>query len=146
MTDVFTPIKRSMIMSRIRSRDTTPERRVRDVMHSLRFKFREYESSLPGKPDIALTRRKIALFVHGCFWHQHRGCSRQFLPKSNRNYWIPKLERNVARYKEVRSSLRKMGWQDIVIWECKTKDREKLREELMSTIRGMGDRRTKYGI
>jgi DNA mismatch endonuclease (patch repair protein) len=126
MTDVFTPAKRKQIMTRIRSTNTTPEQRVIKILKQLHQSFRAYDSHLPGKPDIVIKNSKLALFVHGCFWHQHKGCKRNFTPKSNQLYWIPKLARNVERFSEVRKSLAKAGWRSKVIWECQTKDRIRL--------------------
>src|SRR4051812_35260609 len=105
MPDMFTLSKRRQIMSRIRSTDTVPELSVRKALRRLGERFRAYSAHLPGKPDIVLPQRKIALFVHGCFWHQHARCPRKFMPKSNIAYWKPKLGRNVARFREVRRSL-----------------------------------------
>lgn len=146
MADVFAPKKRSLIMSRIRSQDTSPELRVKKAVRGLGLRYRAHMSTLPGKPDIALPRKKIALFVHGCFWHQHRGCSRQFLPKSNRRYWLPKLKRNVERFNEVKALLRKVGWRGIVLWECQTKDSEKLRKRIENLLHDMDARGRRDGI
>ena len=122
MTDMFSPSKRSVIMSRIKSTETSPELIVRGLFKSLGLRFQTYKKSLPGKPDLVFLKHKTVVFVHGCFWHQHPGCSRNFTPKSNKNYWVPKLERNKIRFREVQKLLRKSGWKVIVIWECQTKN------------------------
>lgn len=129
MADVFTLHKRSEIMSRITSRNTSPELAVRKVLSSLKIRYRLHVKDLPGKPDMANKSRKFAIFANGCFWHQHEDCSRSTMPKTNRDYWIPKLKRNVERQKENINLLEKKGWLVVRVWECETKtkqDREKL--------------------
>jgi DNA mismatch endonuclease, patch repair protein len=122
--DIMTPTERSKRMSLIRSKDTQPELLVRRLVHSMGYRYRSHESGLPGKPDIVFKSRQKVIFVHGCFWHLHRGCGRP--PKSKLDYWRPKLERNVARDKLVRGRLRRLGWQQLVVWECELDDRERL--------------------
>jgi DNA mismatch endonuclease (patch repair protein) len=120
MTDTFLPEKRSQIMKRIRSVDTTPEMKVRCFLHNNGLRFRLHSNVLPGKPDIVLRKYKTVIFVHGCFWHQHQAlnCSRSGVPKSNQNYWLPKLQKTVARDKEHKKRLKELGWNVQVIWEC----------------------------
>jgi DNA mismatch endonuclease (patch repair protein) len=130
VTDIFEKQKRSEIMSRIRAYDTKPEMIVRSVLHRAGYRFRLHRASLPGKPDIVLARYCTAIFVHGCFWHQHKGCKRATMPKSNREYWMPKLLRNVERFKEVSYKLTTMGWQVVEIWECETRDLLKLENKI----------------
>lgn len=126
MTDVFKPRKRSEIMSHIRSKHTSPELAVRKTLNKLGFKFRLHVENLPGKPDFANKKEKIAIFVNGCFWHQHKNCKRNSSPRTNISYWLPKLAKNVSRQKLDFRMLRKMEWKVIVIWECQTKDLENL--------------------
>lgn len=126
MSDCFDSKKRSSVMSRIKAKNTKPERVVRSLLHSLGYRFRLHKNSLPGSPDIVLTKYKTVIFVHGCFWHQHEGCSRASLPKTNVDYWIPKLERNKRRFEESKKALEDTGWIVCIIWECETKDIEKL--------------------
>ena len=97
--DVFSPEKRSQVMSRIRSKDTKPEKIIRSILHKLGFRFRINRKDLPGKPDIVLPKCKTVIFVHGCFWHQHEDCKYAVMPKSNTNYWKPKLTKNMDRDK-----------------------------------------------
>ncbi|MEZ0261664.1 MAG: very short patch repair endonuclease, partial [Alphaproteobacteria bacterium] len=85
------------------------------------FRFRLHTRDLPGKPDIILRKHKTIIFVHGCFWHQHKHCIDGKCPSSNKTYWSKKLERNVLRFKTVRRALKKMGWNVIVVWECHAK-------------------------
>src|SRR5690348_2216170 len=97
------PLSKSEIMASIRSRDTRPERVTRSVLHGLGYRFRVHVRDLPGSPDIAVKRRRLAIFVHGCFWHMHRGCRLARLPKRNLAYWEPKLLRNIKRDQERRT-------------------------------------------
>lgn len=126
MTDKLTPERRSANMSRIRSRNTSPEIIVRRLVHGMGYRFRLHVASLPGKPDIVLPRLKSIIEVHGCFWHQHSGCIDSHIPKSHLKYWGPKLERNQLRDKANGRRLRKLGWKVWVVWECETKDPAKL--------------------
>ncbi|WP_345270558.1 very short patch repair endonuclease [Nibrella viscosa] len=121
MGDVHTSEQRSYNMSRIRSKDTNPEIVVRKFLFSMGFRYRLHDSKLPGKPDIILPKYKTAIFVHGCFWHNHEGCKRANLPKSNLDYWIPKIERNKKRDVENQAKLAALGWHIIVIYECQLK-------------------------
>jgi DNA mismatch endonuclease (patch repair protein) len=107
-------------MSRIRGKDTTPEKAVRSLLHRMGYRFRLHGRKLPGRPDVVLARYKTVIFVHGCFWHQHGGCKYCRLPKSNRRYWVNKLLGNHSRDEVHRSALRKLGWRVVVIWECET--------------------------
>lgn len=136
MADVFPKEKRSWVMSRIRGRNTKPEFIVRSALHGAGFRFRIHVSSLPGRPDIVLRKHGAVIFVHGCFWHQHPGCRRAVLPKSNVEYWLPKLERNTKRFQEVRRTLRRLGWKVIVIWECMAKDPGRLLKYIASRLGG----------
>ncbi|MGH9452436.1 MAG: very short patch repair endonuclease [Terriglobia bacterium] len=118
-------------MRLVRSKDTKPELVVRKLLYRLGFRFRIHASYLPGKPDVILTRAKLAIFVHGCFWHRHRkGCRLTRLPKSRLEYWRPKLERNRARDTLNRRKLRRLGWRVAVIWECQISDRDWLERRL----------------
>ena len=94
-----------------------------------------HEASLPGKPDFVFSRLHLALFVHGCFWHQHKNCRRSNLPKSNIEYWSWKLDRNLRRDKKVLRKLRELGWKTAVIWECQTRDTAKLKALLNSKLK-----------
>lgn len=122
MADVLTPQQRSLCMSRIRSKDTSPERIVRGILRELGVRFRSHGKGLPGRPDIVLSSQRTAIFVHGCFWHQH-GCTIGQPPKTNLDYWTPKLARNLRRDGEAKLRLRKLGWTVVTIWECQTRKR-----------------------
>ena len=108
------------MMRRIKSSDTAPELAVRRILHVLGYRFRLHRADLPGKPDIVVPARKCAIFVHGCFWHQH-ACKLGRMPRRNQEYWIPKLSSNVQRDKDVRRQLRALGWRVLAVWECQVK-------------------------
>lgn len=113
--------KRSALMSRIKSKNTKPEMVVRRALHSIGFRYRLHRQDLPGKPDIVLQRYKVVIFVHGCFWHQHKGCKLASSPKSRRHYWLPKLAANVARDRQHVEELEGLGWKCETIWECEAR-------------------------
>jgi DNA mismatch endonuclease (patch repair protein) len=137
MADVHSKEKRSFNMSRIRSKNTKPELTVRRFLFSKGFRFRIHVKELPGKPDIVLPKYRLIIFVQGCFWHNHQNCSRAVLPKSNQDYWRPKLERNISKDLTVKETLEKDGWTIYYIWECslKTKVADKTLEELVRTLK-----------
>lgn len=126
MTDKISAERRSANMSAIRSRSMKPELRVRRTAHMAGHRFRLHRSDLPGKPDLVFVSRKKIIFVHGCFWHQHKYCVDGRIPKSNRGYWKPKLARNIGRDAEHTDTLKAAGWKVLIIWECQTTDERKL--------------------
>lgn len=105
-------------MRRIRSQDTSPEMAVRRLVHRLGYRYRLHAANLPGKPDLVFPGRMKAIFVHGCFWHQHSGCREGRVPSSNTEYWEPKLRRNVERDLKNQKAMHRLGWKTLVIWEC----------------------------
>ena len=113
-------------MSRIRSKSTKPELIVRKMLHNSGIRYRLHTKDLPGKPDLSNKRKNFAIFVNGCFWHQHKGCKRANIPKSNKSYWLPKLNRNVERLNDNIKQLKNLNWKVFTIWECETKDLNKL--------------------
>ena len=113
---------RSWVMSRIHSKNTAPELRVRSVMHRAGYRYRLHVSEMPGKPDIVMPRYRIAMFVNGCFWHRHPGCRHTSTPKTNTEYWQRKFAGNVARDGNAHAVLRQNGWTVLVIWECQTRN------------------------
>jgi len=119
--------ERSYNMSRIRSKGSKPEELVRKYLFAQGFRYRKNVKTLLGKPDIVLHKYKTVVFVNGCFWHGHEGCKGFVLPKSNQDYWIPKIERNKKRDREVGKELTSLGWRVLVIWECQLK--KAVREE-----------------
>ena len=130
MTDVFSKEKRSWIMSRVKGHDTKPEIMVRSVIHRMGFRFRIHRRDLPGNPDIVLPRHGKVIFVHGCFWHGHKHCSRSKRPTTNEEFWNRKLDGNIERDKRFRETLRRMGWKVLVVWECETRKHEALLRKL----------------
>jgi len=134
--DKLTPEQRSANMSQIRSRDSKPEMLVRRLLHSLGYRYALHEKGLPGRPDLVFRRRRKIVFVHGCFWHQHASptCREGRPPKSNDSYWGLKLKRNVERDSATRYALEDAGWNVLTIWECETRDPEKLKDRLTAFL------------
>ncbi len=128
MPDKISKERRSENMRRIRSKDMKPEMVVRSLSHRLGYRHRLHNKKLPGKPDLSYPGRKKVIFVHGCYWHQHGDpeCKISRRPKSNLEYWGPKLDRNVRRDAENQAKLQELGWGYMVIWECQTGDTEEL--------------------
>jgi DNA mismatch endonuclease (patch repair protein) len=120
MADRISKERRSSVMKAIRSKNTSPEMKVRRMLHAAGFRFRLYRKDLPGKPDIIFPSRKKVIFIHGCFWHQHQklNCPISHQPKSNLEYWLPKLMRTVERDKIHQKNLASIGWSVLTLWEC----------------------------
>jgi DNA mismatch endonuclease (patch repair protein) len=117
-------------MSRIRSKDTGPELVVRSCVHRLGYRFRLHYRGLPGSPDLVLPRLRVIVFVHGCFWHRHAGCRLSYRPKSRVRFWSDKFEANVARDRRIATALHRAGWQVLIVWECQTRDEQRLTKSL----------------
>ncbi len=130
------PLTRSQVMARIRSENTRPEILTGSAVHALGMRFRKHASSLPGKPDLANTKRKWAIFVHGCFWHAHEGCKLASDPKSNRAYWTDKLRGNRERDNRKIAALRALGFTVLVVWECDVRNGPRLHHTLQQFFRG----------
>src|SRR5262245_51047037 len=139
MADVHTREQRSRNMAAIRHRDTTPERVVRSLVHSMGVRFRLQGRDLPGTPDVVLRRRHQVILVHGCFWHCHRGRYGRVRPATNAAFWQAKRTKNVERDRRVRAALRRLGWQVLVVWECQTKDRARLEDILTRFLKSPTD-------
>ncbi len=122
MTDVFTREKRSSVMRQVKGRNTKPELKVRRVLWGLGLRYRLHRRELPGAPDVVLPGRKLALFVHGCFWHGHDCPRGARVPKQNRDYWTGKIGKNRVRDERTRNALQALGWTPLVVWECELKD------------------------
>ena len=133
MVDNRTKDSRSRLMSRIGSKHTKPELIVRSLLHRLGYRFRLHRRELPGRPDIVFIGRKKAVFVHGCFWHGH-DCKFGKLPKSNLEFWSPKIELNRIRDREKRSELEAVGWTVEEIWQCEIKDIQSLEDRFRSFL------------
>jgi len=111
-------VSRSATMAKVRNKDTTAEITVRKALHKRGVRFRLHRRDLPGTPDIVLPRYKLAIFVHGCFWHQHKGCRRATVPQTNTDFWQQKFMRNLSRDAKAEQELVTAGWKVVVIWEC----------------------------
>jgi len=134
MTDVYAPEKRSAVMRRVKGRDTTPELKVRKALTRLGARYRLHRKDLPGNPDIVMPGRRLAIFVHGCFWHGHDCARGSRVPKQNRDYWVAKVGRNVARDAKSQAALEASGWRVATIWECELKDAEGLESRLRALL------------
>ena len=137
MADNHSKEIRSMNMSHIRSKNSKPEELVRKYLFSKGFRYRKNVKDLPGKPDIVLPKYKTVVFVNGCFWHMH-DCPRFVWPSSNKEYWIPKIQKNAERDIENKQHLKELGWNVFTVWECqlKTGDAEETLINLVEWIRG----------
>lgn len=122
-------------MSRIRGRDTRPEKLVRSVLHRLGFRFRLHRRDLPGRPDIVLPHWRTVIFVHGCFWHRHSGCPFAYEPKTRRAFWKRKFSENLRRDAAQARKLRRAHWRVITVWECETRNVERLAVRLEAALR-----------
>lgn len=121
---------RSRMMAGIRGKNTKPEMMIRQGLHRLGFRFRLHSSKVPGKPDLILSRYGAVVFVHGCFWHGH-DCHLFKMPSTRREFWETKIGRNIERDHEVRLALRKLGWRQLIIWECSLKGKQRLPLEIV---------------
>lgn len=127
--DIMTAEQRHRCMSRIRSKNTKPEWRVRRLVWSMGFRYRLHDRRLPGKPDLVFRKYRKVIFVHGCFWHAH-GCRKRKAPEHNSEFWRRKFQRNIEREQQVLALLWKAGWKSLVVWECETIDEDVLRQKL----------------
>lgn len=123
MSDVVSRETRSRMMSGIRGKDTKPELLVRKALFAAGFRFHLHRRDLPGVPDIVLPGKRVAIFVHGCFWHMHEGCRNAKLPSTRPDFWREKLRRNVERDRENVDALVGLGWRVLVVWECSTREK-----------------------
>jgi DNA mismatch endonuclease (patch repair protein) len=133
-TDVFDAAARSAVMRKVKGRDTGPEMRVRKALTALGARYRLHRKDLPGSPDIVMPGRRLALFVHGCFWHGHDCPRGARVPKANRDYWTAKVGRNRARDVRVQDELRAGGWRVETLWECEIKTTDALRDRLEALL------------
>ena len=120
-------------MSRIKSKNTAPEETVRKILFSKGRRYRLHDNTLPGKPDIVFKSKKTAIFINGCFWHQHQGCKRKSMPKTNIEYLAKKLKNNIKKQKLNINKLKENGWETLIIWECETKNND----FLLKTLRNL---------
>ena len=135
MTDIVDRRRRSEMMAGIRGRDSAPERAVRRIAHRMGLRFRLYRKDLPGRPDLVFPKHRLAVFVHGCFWHRHEGCRYASTPKSRIAFWTEKFAANVARDARQEAALRALGWRAVVIWGCETRHEAAVERRLAGLIR-----------
>lgn len=133
-TTLTTDPERSRVMRAVKSANTTPELAVRRILWRAGMRYRLHVKSLPGTPDVVFPSRRIALFVHGCFWHRHPGCKRASTPKNHADYWKAKFEANVRRDAKSMTELEALGWRVVVIWECETRAPERLATVLKERV------------
>src|SRR5262245_692742 len=132
--DPLTREERSQRMALVKGKDTGPERLVRRALWDLGYRYRLHRSGIPGRPDIVITRLRKVIFVHGCFWHRHVGCSRTRLPKTRVAFWRRKFEGNVIRDRSVRARLAREGWSSLIVWECVAEQRALLERRLRAFL------------
>ena len=126
--DIISEERRSWNMSRIKGKDTKPELVVRSILHKMGYRFRLHRKDLPGTPDIVLPKYKTVIFLHGCFWHRHKGCKYAYTPKSRVKFWKDKFAETVKRDKQHLKQLKENGWEVFIVWECETKDMDNLKK------------------
>ncbi|WP_421935412.1 very short patch repair endonuclease [Phenylobacterium sp.] len=130
----MTNAKRSALMGRIRRADTKPELVIRRMLHGLGYRFRVQLKGVPGRPDLAFTRRRKIIQVHGCFWHAHEGCPSARIPDTRPEFWSAKFARNKERDRRLEEAAAEAGWQSLVVWECELKDIEGLLRRLVDFL------------
>lgn len=130
MTDTLSAQQRSQIMSRVRNRNTTPEVKVRSLLHQMGYRFRLHRKDLPGTPDIIFAKHRKVIFVHGCLWHGHSNCRRGKRPTTNVEFWNEKIDKNQSRDVSAQRALVEAGWSFLVIWQCEIGDTDELRAVL----------------
>ena len=144
--DKLTPEERSANMRAIRGKDTKPELLVRSMLHRAGYRFSLHRADLPGKPDIVLPKYNTVIFVHGCFWHRHKGCKGATTPKTRTEWWQAKFDRNASNDRENQAALAELGWKVIVVWECELKNPEKVLSKLRKKLATKRHKRAKKQI
>jgi len=134
MTDRITTAQRSKLMGRIQRAHTKPELLIRRMLHGLGYRFRVQLKGVPGRPDLAFTRRRKIIQVHGCFWHFHEGCPSARMPATRTEFWTAKFTRNRERDRRLEEAAADAGWQCLVVWECEMKDFVTLRAKLVDFL------------
>lgn len=134
MVDSIDQATRSMVMSRVRNKDTRPEMVVRKLVFAAGYRYRLHVKSLPGSPDLVFSGRKKVIFVHGCFWHLHDNCGLARMPKSRIEYWSEKLNGNKCRDQRSFEALTRAGWKVLVIWECELRNSGDLAQKIRSFL------------
>lgn len=132
--DRVTADRRSEIMRRIRSKDTSIEMTIRRLVHGMGYRYRLHAKDLPGSPDLVFRGRRKIILVHGCFWHRHRKCPLSTTPKTRIDFWKEKFEKNISRDRRNLRELKKLGWSVLVVWQCEIKDKDKLEKKIQLFI------------
>jgi DNA mismatch endonuclease, patch repair protein len=145
VTDIMSPGQRSRHMALIKGKDTKPEMQLRRHLHRLGYRYRLHRRELPGKPDIVFPTRRRLIYVHGCFWHQHRNCKVAHLPKSRSDYWAEKFRRNTERDAQNLAAAHALGWETMVVWECELRNTSTLEEAVVRFLGAPGRPRNKPG-
>lgn len=122
-------------MSKVRNENTSAEQRARSIAHRMGLRFRLKRRGLPGKPDFVLPKYRLAVFVHGCFWHRHPGCKRASMPRTRAEFWRTKFETNVERDVRLIEALAAIGWRSVVLWECEVRTPDLVRQRLSDAVR-----------
>jgi DNA mismatch endonuclease, patch repair protein len=133
--DILSRAQRSAVMSRIQGKDTEPELVVRRLAHGMGFRYQLHRRDLPGSPDLVFPGLGTIIFVHGCYWHRHKGCRYAYSPKSNVSFWRRKFDANVERDRVAILNLKKAGWCVYVVWECETEEAETLKRRLLGYLK-----------
>ena len=134
MTDIVDSRRRSELMASVRGRDTAPELAVRRIAHRMGLRFRLHRNDLPGRPDLVFPKHRLAVFVHGCFWHRHVGCRHASTPKTRVAFWTEKFAAKLARDARQEAALRALGWRVLVIWQCESRDEAAVERRLAASI------------
>lgn len=132
--DNLTREQRKLCMAKIKAKNTKPEIAVRKILSKFGARYRLHNSKLAGKPDIVMRKAKKIIFINGCFWHQHKNCKKQAMPKVNKKYWEPKLQKNIEKQVQDIKILRKQGWKVYKIWECQTINENKLTKKILKIL------------
>ena len=133
--DHLSPERRSELMARVKGKDTIPEKKVRSWLHRNGYRFRLYRKDLPGSPDIVMSKYRMVIFVHGCFWHRHQGCRKTTTPKTRVDFWETKFTQNIERDARVQEKLKSLGWRVVVVWQCETEKPDVLDETMRKRLR-----------
>ncbi|ORT73634.1 very short patch repair endonuclease [Pseudomonas mosselii] len=136
--DTVDSVARSRMMAGIKGRNTRPEMIVRRFLHANGYRFRLHRRDLPGSPDIVLSRLRVCIFVHGCFWHRHLGCHHTTSPKTRVDFWQEKFNKNVERDARAKDALLADGWKVLTIWECELKSSSSTLENVLDFLRCQG--------
>ena len=137
--DTLSKTDRSKLMARIRSTNTTPERGLRTILRRMGIRHRAYAKHLPGTPDVVVAKSRVVIFVHGCFWHQHKGCAACRTPKTRKAFWREKFQGNIRRDRRAARMLRQLGWSVLTVWECQLKKPQRVQARLEKVMAAKGD-------